>query len=210
MTEAAFLNVLDLFATIAKTALAIRSYIVSAGAVAEQQYQRKQLLSAYQVRRRWKKSDARRLKQLGASPAALRRVAKTKTLGRPIVRKAHSLQEILCTRYLELRPLFDPDSSKEARQKSFKLWPWYKHHVEALYRGEQRAIRESGTRSPAATAREKVGKSLGISEDAVHAICQAVRNERKLFPEEDGFPEITLSDHAIWMETGRRPYYDTY
>ena len=208
MASEPYLDVLNLFTLMARTALAVLDYVIFAVKKAEEKNRRSQRLIAYKNRSAWKKSDTQRLKQLGASPIALRRLERAKSRSRPTVKQFYSLQDKIRS-FMELQVLFDPNSSTKNRKNVFKKWPWYPHYVEALYRGETRLAREGrATGSPAEFAERHVAETLRISPSLVHAICQRVRNKQKDFLDEDDFPAITCAQYERWMTTGKSPRLD--
>ena len=82
-----YLDVLNLFTLVARTALAVLDYVIFAVKKTEEKNLRNQRLIAYRNRSSWKKSDTQRLKQLGASPVALRRLERATSRSRPSVQR---------------------------------------------------------------------------------------------------------------------------
>jgi hypothetical protein len=174
----------------------------------ERRHHRAQLLAAYRRRHAWKKSDIPHLKSLGVNEAAQRRMERLTGRGRPVVKPLQPLDIAIVEKVSSFQPLFDPEASPAKRRQAFKLWPWWRHHVEALYRGEHTRTKEQGIRSPSLEAEISIGRTLGISAAAVHAICGEIRSMRKEDPESANFPAMTLAEYEQWMETGMRLWPD--
>jgi hypothetical protein len=170
----------------------------------ERNYRRSQLLAAYRCRHSWKKSDIGRLRSLGVSKVAERRIAKLEGTGRPVVPTPLSLEQFIETKLTTFNALLDPTISPQVRRRAFRSWPWWKHHVEALYRGEHAVGKARGIKSPAMEAEITVGAALGISSASVHSICGEIRAMRKADFESANFKPMTLKDYDEWMETGIR------
>ena len=174
----------------------------------ERLHHRAQLLAAYRQRHAWKKSDVPRLKSLGVNSAALSRIDRLAGRGRPVVRPYQPLDVAIVTKLSAFQSFVDPDASPDKRRQAFKVWPWWQHYVEALYRGEHALAKDRGTRSASIEAEESVGRALGISAATVHTICGAIRRMRKADEGAANFPAMTLAEYETWIETGRRPWTD--
>jgi hypothetical protein len=93
----------------------------------------------------------------------------------------------------------------EQRRKALKLYPWWSHNVEALYRGEHALAKEAGIAGPSGHAERLVGQALGISSATVHKICGDIRRKRKEWDGSANFHAMTLAEYQNWMETGKHP-----
>ena len=178
---------------------------------AERQHHRAELLEAYKRRTSWKKSDIQSLNSLGVSRAALRRMERLSGTGRPVVRPHQPLDVAIVTKVnalLSLKCLVDPDTSPDKRRRAFKLWPWWRHYVEALYRGEHALAKEKGIRSASTEAEMSVGRALGISSATVHSICGEIRSMRRDDQGSANFQAMTLAEYESWMETGKGRWTD--
>jgi|SRR5215831_13413156 len=174
----------------------------------ERRHHRAQLLAAYRKRHAWKRSDILRLRELGVNKVVERRMERLTGRGRPIVRARQPLDQLVVETVTAFQSLFDPASTSIKRRQAIKLWSWWRHHVEALYRGEHRRARQTGLRSPSVEAEISVGRTLGISAASVHAICGEIRRMRREDPESANFPAMTLSEFEEWMQTGVREFPD--
>jgi len=182
--------------------LALDKFVVLAAEKAEEQHHRAELLATYRRRRSWKKSDQAHLESLGVNMAARRRMAKLEGRGRPVVRPHQPLGLAVATKARALQPLFSLDSTPAERIQALKLWPWWKHHVEALYRGEHDLAKKGGIAGPSEHAELLVGKALGISPAKVHAICGEIRRKRSEWDGAADFPAMPLTELERWMKTG--------
>jgi hypothetical protein len=169
---------------------------------AERRYRRGQLLAAYRERHIWKKSDVTRLKSLGVNKAAQNRMQRLAGTGRPVVKTHQPLEYLICSKLSAISSLLDKTASVEERKKAFKIWPWWPHYVEALYRGEHSNAKERGTRSASIEAELLVGAALGISSATVHSICGEIRSQRKNDEASADFPSMTLTEYNRLMANG--------
>ncbi len=185
--------------------LKVEQAVSSAAEHAERQYDRAQLLAAYRRRHRWKASDIRRLNSLRAGAAARKRMERLAGKGRPVVTRHEPLADVIVTKMRAFQALLDPAASPDARRKAFRHWPWWRHHVEALYRGEHALARERGIAGPSDHAERLVGSALGMSSASIHSICGEIRRMRNECEESANFPAMTLAQHHTWMETGTHP-----
>jgi hypothetical protein len=174
----------------------------------ERRHHRAQLLAAYRRRHAWKKSDIPRLKSLDVNSAARRRMERLAGRGRPVVRPHQPLDVAIVEKVAAFRSLVDPDASPNQRRQAIKVWPWWQHYVEALYRGEHALAKGRGTKSASTEAEISVGKALGISSAAVHSICGEIRRMRKDDKGAANFPPMTLAEYESWMETGKDRWTD--
>jgi hypothetical protein len=186
----------------------IRQRIDWAIKTAENNYHRAQLLEAYKRRHSWKKSDNRHLMELGVNKSAKRRMKRLAGRGRPVVRPYLPLDQTLVTKFLALQALFDPATTPDRRKQALKVWPWWSHYVEALYRGEHALAKEQGVAGPSDHAEQLVGGALAISAAKVHSICGEIRRMRKEDSESANFPSMTLAEYQGWMITGKNPHLD--
>jgi hypothetical protein len=167
----------------------------------ERQHHRAELLAAYRRRHAWKKSDIRHLKSLNVNRAAQSRMERLVGRGRPIVRPHQPLDAEILKKMSALQSLLDPDASPDKRRQAFKLWPWWPHYVEALYRGEHAIAKKRGTKGASTEAEISVGRALGISAATVHSICGEIRSKRKADEGSADFPAMTLAEYESWMES---------
>jgi hypothetical protein len=172
---------------------------------ADLQNRRAERLAAYQRRHSWKKSDIPHLNTLGINKAALRRMERLTGRGRPVVKPHKALALAVATKIHDLGPLVNLLSPPDKRRRAFKLWPWYQHYVEALYRGEHALAKKKGIAGPSDYAEREVGRALGISAATVHAISGKIRLMRKEWDGSADFPSMTLDQYDKWMKTGERP-----
>lgn len=185
--------------------LALYRWAEEAARNAEEKHLRAERLAAYKVRHRWKTSDMRPLLTIGVSPPAQRRMAVLRGKGRPVVKKHRPWEDMLCDRLATWCKLLREDSTPIERRRAFRAWPWWKHHVEALYRGELLQARASGVKGPHDHAERVVADALRMSQGAVHMICGEIRAERREDPESANFPPMVLAEYERWMEHGVLP-----
>lgn len=171
----------------------------------ERKHRRGLLLKAYLRRHQWKKSDLPRLEKLDVNPVARRRMQAVAGLGRPVVSQPQSIEEFVLERLNAFSILLSPESSAQDRRRCFRTWPWWKHHVEAYYRGELRLAQERGEKGASAEAEIRVGTALGLSSSLVHSICGEIRRMRQDDEQSANFPEETIEDYERWMNHGPDP-----
>jgi hypothetical protein len=169
---------------------------------AGRRYHRGQLLAAYRRRHAWKKSDISHLKSLGVNKAAQSRMERLVGTGRPVVKPHRPLDELIMSKVSAFNALVDKAASVEERRKAFKIWPWWPHYVEALYRGEHSIAKERGIKSPSTEAEFLVGAALGVSSATVHSICGEIRSMRKDDEDSANFPTMTLTEYNNLIEKG--------
>ena len=162
-------------------------------------------LAAYRTRHRWKASDVRPLLSIGVNEAAQRRIAALSGKGRPVVKPHRPLDDLLCDKLTNWSIMVRDDATPNERRRSFRVWPWWKHHVEALYRGELELARADQTRGAHDHAERAVAAALRISQGTVHAICGEIRAMRREDPESANFPPMVLAEYEEWMERGELP-----
>ena len=196
-------DVLTGLVVVGLVALSIGKTLVTWAQNVERRHHRAQLLDAYRRRKAWKKSDIPRLESLGVNAAARRRMERLAGRGRPVVRPHQPLDVAVVTKFNALRSLFDPEASPEERRQALKLWPWWPHYVEALYRGEYAIAKQRGAKGASVETELTVGKALGISSAAVHSLCGGIRRMRKDDAESANFPAMTLAEFETWMRTGK-------
>ncbi len=172
---------------------------------AQEDHLRGERLAAYRARHRWKASDVRPLLSVGVSHVAQHRMARLKGKGRPVVKPHRPLEDLLCDKLTNWSRLFRHDVTPTERRRSFKVWPWWKHHVEALYRGELERARSSGTKGAHDQAERAVAEALRMSQGTVHAICGEIRALRREDTELANFPPMLVSEFQEWMEHGELP-----
>ena len=158
-------------------------------------------LAAYRARHRWKASDVRPLLSIGVNEAAQRRMAALRGKGRPVVKPHRPLDELLCDKLTNWSILFRDDATPNERRRSFKVWPWWKHRVEALYRGELERARADHISGPHEYAERAVAAALRISQGTVHAICGEIRAMRR----EDANPPTSRRWCWLNMKSGWSP-----
>jgi len=172
---------------------------------ADEKHLRAERLAAYKVRQKWKASDIRPLLTIGVSQSAQRRLAVLKGKGRPVVKPHRPLEDVLREKLTNWSSLLCEDAKPSERRRSFRAWPWWKHHVEALYRGELNAARVSGVRGPSDHSERTVARALRLSQGAVRMICGEIRAQRREDPDSASFPPMVLAEYEGWMECGVFP-----
>jgi len=168
----------------------------------EQQHYRGQRLAAYRHRHAWKKSDIPHLESLRVNQAARNRMERLEGRGRPVVKPHRPLDDTIIGTLSALQSLFDTAASPSQRRQAVKLWPWWNHYVEALYRGEHELAKSRGLKSPSTEAELAVGTALGMSPASVHGVCGKIRKMRAEDAESANFPRLTLAEYEEWMRTG--------
>jgi hypothetical protein len=180
-------------------------WVAEAARKAEADHLRGERLAAYRVRHKWKASDLRPLLSIGVSEVAQHRMARLKGKGRPVVKSHRPLGNLLCDNLTNWSLLFRDDVTPAERRRSFKAWPWWKHHVEALYRGELERARSNRARGAHDLAERVVAEALRMSQGLVHAICREIRAMRREDAESANFPAMLVSEFEEWMEHGELP-----
>lgn len=196
---------IEMAALLSDVLLTIQQAITSAAEYAERQHRRAHLLAAYRRRRSWKGSDIGPLNSLSPNASARKRMQRLRGKGRPVVTAHQPLAYVLVRKISAFQALVHPAASQLARRKAFRHWPWWRHHVEALYRGEHAFARDQGVAGPSDHAERLVGAALGMSAASVHSICGEIRRMRKECEETANFPPMTLAEYHTWMETGTHP-----
>lgn len=186
-------------------ACVIANALSSALEEAERRHHRGEKAAAYRLRRAWKKSDVTNLKTLNLNATAQKRIELLSGKGRPVVKAHRPLDQVISEGVQAFLPLVSPDASPSDRKRAFKKWPYWKHHVEALFRGEHELAKMRGIAGPASHAERLVGSALGISVASVHAICGEIRVKRKEWEGAADFPPMTLEVYEQWMKTGDYP-----
>jgi len=172
---------------------------------AERNHHRSELLTAYKVRHKWKKSDVKPLLSIGVSGHAQRRMANLEGKGRPVVKLHRPLEKVVGEKLNTLLSLFRDDATPDERRRAIKEWPWWKHHVEALYRAERERAREEQIKGPHDHAERAVADALRVSQGTVRAICGEVRAMRREDKKSANFPAMLLTEYEGWMERGEVP-----
>jgi hypothetical protein len=191
-------------AVIGLVAVAISKALASWADDLERQHNRAELLAAYRRRHDWKKSDLVHLESLNVNASARQRMGRLAGRGRPVVKPHQPLEVTIIEKLNAFSSLVDPEASPAQRRLGLKLWPWWPHFVEALYRGEHVLAKEQRLRNPAQEAEILVGKALGVSSATVHTICGNIRSMRREDADSANFPSMTLAEYEDWMETGVR------
>ncbi len=168
----------------------------------EKSHRRRQLLEAYKRRRNWKKGDIPRLEALGINGPARMRMQRLGGLGRPVVPEQRPLEEVVLHKINAFVLLMGPSATVQERKRQFRQWPWWKHHVEAYYRGEHELAKHRKMKNASIEAEIKVGTVLGISSSAVHNICREIRRMRREDESSANFPAATLEEYQQWMKYG--------
>jgi hypothetical protein len=176
---------------------------------AQEDHLRGERLAAYRARHRWKASDVRPLLSVGVSEVAQHRMVRLKGKGRPVVKPHRPLEDLLHDKLSNWSILFLDDATPRERRRSFKVWPWWKHYVEALYRGELERARSSRTRGAHDLAERVVAEALRMSQGTVHGICGEIRAMRRKDAESANFPAMLVSEFEEWMEHGELPNRST-
>ena len=168
---------------------------------------RQQLLVAYKSRHAWRSSDVHALRSLGACDAALRRACRRRGRGRPHVRRYTPTGTVIARRLTMALRLFAENATEKQRRESFFVWPWWKHNVEALYRGELHACQMANARGAYDMAEHAVAAALRISVGRVHAVCSEIRAIRRDDESMANFPSMMVSEFERWMKTGVPPLH---
>jgi hypothetical protein len=185
--------------------LALSRWTEEAERKAQQSYLRAERLAAYRTRHRWKASDVRPLLSLGVNEAARRRMTALKGKGRPVVKPHCPLEDWLSDKLTSWSALFRADATPNERRRAFKVSPWWKHNVEALYRGELERARANRISGPHDHAERAVANALRVSQGTIHAICGEIRAIRRRDSEAADFPTMSLNEFEEWMELGEVP-----
>lgn len=196
---------IEMAALLSDFLLKIQQAMITAAEDAERQHRRAYLLAAYRRRHSWKASDIRPLNSLRPTASARKRMQRLRGKGRPVVVAHQPLAHFLATKISAFQALVHPAASPLVRRKAFRHWPWWRHHVEALYRGEHALAREQGVAGPSDHAERLIGAALGMSPASVHRICGEIRRMRKGCEETANFRPMTLAEYQTWMETGTHP-----
>lgn len=174
---------------------------------ADRQYKRAELKQAYEQRRSWRKSDIPRLQTLELNQQARLRLSRLTGRGRPVVRPHLPLSKFLVGGLVTYLIAYGPNSARSERLPALKQTKFWPHYVEALYRGEHAQAKARNVGSPSSVAEETVGRAVHMSASAVHAMCGKIRALRKDDPESANFPQMTLVEFEVWMNTGKHPWY---
>ncbi|MBX9778556.1 MAG: hypothetical protein K2Y71_29640 [Xanthobacteraceae bacterium] len=162
----------------------------------ERDYKRGIRLDAYRKRHRWRRADVGRLLQIGVSHAGQRRIGRlltSKAVGRGVVHKSISFQEMAVSVGHFWTRLFDRDTPPNERRLLYKQTRWWPDFIEAAYRGERMSV--SSTEAEA-----RVAAASGVSASEVHRLCQMVRNARGNAAPED--PPTTAEELRRHLEFG--------
>jgi hypothetical protein len=185
--------------------LALRQWAEETERKAREAHLRGERLAAYRARHRWKGSDVRPLLSIGVNETAQHRIATLKGKGRPVVRPHRPLDDLLHDKLTNWLKLVRDNATPNERRRSFKVWPWWKHRVEALYRGELERARANRVKGPHDHAERAVAAALGISQGTVHKICGEIRAMRREDAESANFRPMVLAEYEEWMERGELP-----
>jgi hypothetical protein len=145
------------------------------------------------------------LLSIGVNEAAKRRMAALKGKGRPVVKPRRTLENLLRDKLTTWSIPFRDDATPNERRRSFKVWPWWKHHVEALYRGELERARAKRIKGPHDYAERAVADALRVSQGTVRAVCGGIRAMRREDAESANFSPMVLAEYEKWMERGEPP-----
>jgi hypothetical protein len=172
---------------------------------AQEDHRRGERLAAYRARHRWKASDVRPLQSVGVSEVAQHRMVRLEGKGRPVVKPHRPLEDLLLDQLTNWSILLCGNGTPRERRPLFRVWPWWKHHVVALYRGELERARSSRTRGAYDVAERVVAEALRMSQGTVHGICGEIRAMRREDAESANFPAMLVSEFEKWMEHGELP-----
>ena len=203
--EHALKELVSLAVVIGSIFLHIHGGIRTAAERAERDHHRGRLLTAYRARHKWRAGDVHALESLDANEVAHRRVSRLTGGGRPVVRRHRPLWETVGERLATVSHLFAKEATAAQRRQAFFHWPWWKHHVEALYRGELDAARAAGTKGAHDAAERAVADAIRVSPGRVHAVCSEVRALRREDALAADFPSMALAEYEDWMERGGWP-----
>jgi hypothetical protein len=200
------LSVWTVVVVIGLVVVAVNKTLASWAEDLERRHNRAELLAAYRRRHDWKKGDFARLKSLNVNASARQRMERLAGRGRPVVKPHQPLEVTIIEKLSAFTSLVDPEAAPAQRRLGLKMWPWWPHFVEALYRGEHVLAKERRLRNPAQEAEILVGRALGISSATVHAICGDIRSMRRDDADSANFPSMTLAEYEDWMTTGTRSW----
>lgn len=172
---------------------------------AQRDHLRAERLAAYRRRHEWKAGDIGPLLSIGVNDVARRRMAKLTGRGRPVVRWHRPMESVLQEGLAAWPCLFREDATPDQRWRAFRTWPWWKHHVEALYRGEVELARMGRVKGAHDHAERAVASALRMSQGKVHAVCGEVRALRREDAGGANFLSMTLGEFEMWIERGRWP-----
>jgi len=192
-------------AALSRAYLAFCDGLQAAARKAEQDHLRGERLAAYRARHRWKAGDVRPLLSIEVNEIAQRRMAALKGRGRPVVRPHRPLGSVLHEKLTTWPCLFREDATPDERRRAFKTWPWWKHHVEALYRGELELARAKRIAGAHDHAERAVASALRMSQGKVHAICGEIRALRREDAKAADFPPMELAEYESWMKRNGLP-----
>lgn len=195
-----FAGIMELASTVVRAIEAIAQAAVREWDKAEHKHNRGELLSAYKVRRSWKKSDVSPLLSLEVTKAAQIKIARLSGKGRPVVRPHEPLADRVLRNIGVFAILFGGKALPDQRRRAFWQWPLHEIYVEALYRGEHLRAKHNGRRDAARAAEADVAEALGVSCSKVHQICGKVRAAPS---GDDDRPAATIAEFETWMLTGR-------
>jgi hypothetical protein len=198
-------NLVPIAVVVGAAYLAFTGWLEEAERKAQRGHLRRERLAAYRVRHQWKASDVRPLLSIGVPEGVQRRLAGLKGRGRPVVRWHRPLEAVLSENLTHWLNLFHEDATPAERRRSIRAWPWWKHHVEALYRGELALARDKRLKSPHDCAERTVADALWMSQGALHAICVEIRAMRRVDAGSANFPPMTVLEYERWMEHGELP-----
>ena len=194
------------FAAVAnQVCLALCEAIQAAVLKARRDHLRAERLTAYRRRHEWKAGDVRPLLSIGVNDVARRRMAKLRGRGRPVVHQHRPVESALQNGLAAWPCLFQENATPDHRRRAFRTWPRWKHHVEALYRGEVELARKEWGKGAHDHAERAVAGALRMSQGKVHAICGEVRALRREDADAANFPSMTLAEFEMWMERGKWP-----
>jgi hypothetical protein len=204
-----FKEIFGVATLVGRALVVLQKQITSTVEQAEEQHRQQALLAAHRLKNSWKKSDLPGLRSLGIIIEAEDQ-RKIGSRGRPVVQPHTPLCATIINRLSAVQPLFDPASSPHQRKRALKLWPWWPHFVDALYRGELDRAKARCVAHSSGYAEELVGAELNISASQVHSICGKIRRLRKEWDGAANFPAMTLDDFKDWMTTGENSWAERY
>lgn len=198
-------ELLSVAAAVGRAYLAFCDELQAAAHKAERDHLRGERLAAYRTRHRWRAGDVGPLLSIEVNEVAQRRMAALKGRGRPVVRPHRPLGTVLHEKLTTGLCLFREDATSDERRRAFRTWPWWKHRVEALYRGELELARAKRIKGAHDHAEKAVADALRMSQGKIHAICGEIRALRRKDAEAADFPSMTLAEYEGWMERGEWP-----
>lgn len=185
-------------------------YFLGGCEAAREGHRKRALLKVYRRRHQWKKADLPRLRQLGVSDDATRRIERIANdklggRGRGVVDEFHPIGDGFEAEAEKVWALIDPTASARDRVSALRQTELLPDVAEALYRGEHALARKAGQKSPAEVAEQRVAACLGLSQARVHKLCGKVRRNRRSSEGAKEPDPLSVHEFESWSATGGIP-----